>query len=102
MAPDRADGSELRVIPTLAQPPLEEALVAVDVEIVGGQVGAIAAPGTAPPDMPQVDLRQGLIWPCFVDLHTHLDKGQIWNRQPNPDGTFASALTAALADAQHH
>lgn len=100
--PNRADSAELKVIPALAKPPLGEALVAVDVEIVGGQVGAIAAPGTAPPDMPQVDLRQGLIWPCFVDLHTHLDKGQIWNRQPNPDGTFASALTAALADAQHH
>jgi cytosine deaminase len=27
-------------------------------------------------------------FPRFVDMHTHLDKGHIWPRTPNPDGTF--------------
>jgi cytosine deaminase len=31
-------------------------------------------------------------------LHTHIDKGHIWPRKPNPDGTFASALQAAGED----
>ncbi|MFB8793253.1 MAG: hypothetical protein U7126_24985 [Microcoleus sp.] len=35
-----------------------------------------------------------------MDLHTHLDKGHAWERSPNPDGTFASAIEAVGADAQ--
>jgi hypothetical protein len=38
------------------------------------------------------------VLPGFVDIHTHLDKGHIWPRRPNPDGTFMGALTAVLAD----
>jgi cytosine deaminase len=34
----------------------------------------------------------------LVDIHTHLDKGHIWPRRPNPDGTFAGALDQAGAD----
>ena len=39
-------------------------------------------------------------WCCprFVDIHTHLDKGHIWPRRPNPDGTFMGALDNAGAD----
>ncbi|TIX38271.1 MAG: cytosine deaminase, partial [Mesorhizobium sp.] len=36
--------------------------------------------------------------PCFVDSHTHIDKGHIWPRKPNPDGTFMGALNATGAD----
>ncbi len=32
-----------------------------------------------------------MVLPCFVDAHTHLDKGHIGPRSPNPDGTFAGA-----------
>ena len=35
-----------------------------------------------------VDLAGGIVWPCFVDMHTHLDKGHVVRRTPNPDGTF--------------
>lgn len=49
-----------------------------------------------------VDLQGGMVLPCFVDMHTHLDKGQIWGRSPNPDGTFMGALGAAGADRERH
>lgn len=50
--------------------------------------------GTAPDrDLPVIDMDDGMIWPCFTDIHTHLDKGHIWPRRPNPDGTFMGALT---------
>ena len=39
-----------------------------------------------------------MVWPCFVDMHTHIDKGHIWPRRPNPDGTFDSALDAVRRD----
>jgi cytosine/creatinine deaminase len=39
-----------------------------------------------------IDLDQGIVFPGFVECHTHLDKGHIWPRTPNPDGTFMGAL----------
>ncbi|MGA0198438.1 MAG: cytosine deaminase, partial [Prochlorotrichaceae cyanobacterium] len=41
-----------------------------------------------------IDQRGGLLLPCFVDIHTHLDKGHIVSRTPNPDGSFAGAMAA--------
>lgn len=45
-----------------------------------------------------IDLKKGIILPCFIDVHTHLDKGHIWERNPNLDGTFNGALTAVKKD----
>ena len=45
-----------------------------------------------------VDMGGAMVLPAFVDMHTHLDKGHIWNRAPNPDGTFMGALTTVGAD----
>ncbi len=74
--------------------------LSVDIEIVEGAIASIATAGTLTDyGAPSLDLRGGLVWPCFVDLHTHLDKGHIWERTPNPDGTFGSALSAAKQDA---
>lgn len=36
--------------------------------------------------------------PSFVDMHTHLDKGHIWPRTPNPDGSFDGALSSVAGD----
>ncbi len=44
------------------------------------------------------DAKSGIVLPCFVDMHTHLDKGHIWERSPNLDGTFAGALSAVSGD----
>lgn len=81
-----------------------EGLCLVDVEIAAGTIAEIIPAGTKPvsssEDIPVVDLQGGLVWPCFVDMHTHLDKGHIWERSPNPDGTFASAIEAVQADTQ--
>jgi len=75
-----------------------EGLVKADIVIAGGIVSAILAPGTAPAELPKTDLRDGMVWPGFADMHTHLDKGHIWERQPNPDGSFGGALGAVRAD----
>ncbi|MEG4145399.1 cytosine deaminase [Microcoleus sp. Pol12B5] len=76
----------------------------VDLEIAAGTIAHITPAGTKPVspsgDIPVIDLQGGLVWPCFVDMHTHIDKGHIWERSPNPDGTFASAIEAVGADAQ--
>ncbi len=54
------------------------------------------------PDMAEVDLKGAMVLPAFVDMHTHLDKGQIWDRSPNPDGSFMGALGAAGTDREKH
>ena len=43
-----------------------------------------------------------IVMPCFVDAHVHLDKGQIWPRAPNPDGSFMGALTTVGSDREVH
>ena len=46
----------------------------------------------------QIDMARSIVFPCFTDMHTHLDKGHIWPRAANPDGTFIGALTTVGAD----
>ena len=89
---------------TVATTGSENNFCLVDLEIAAGTIAQIIPVGRKPVsssgDIPVVDLHRGLVWPCFVDMHTHLDKGHIWERSPNPDGTFASAIEAVGADAQ--
>lgn len=89
------------VVTALAAWPFAEDLVAADVEIRAGKIEAIAPVGSAPASADTLNVSRGLIFPCFVDIHTHLDKGQTWNRQPNADGTFDGALKAVMADAKN-
>ncbi|TVQ10503.1 MAG: cytosine deaminase [Leptolyngbya sp. DLM2.Bin27] len=89
-------------IAALSAPPRSEDLVAAHLEIRDGRIAAIIpASQVLNPDLPAWDVHQGMVWPCFTDCHTHLDKGQTWFRSPNPDGTFESALKAIEADHSH-
>ena len=45
-----------------------------------------------------IEMDRSMVLPCFVDMHTHLDKGHIWPRAANPDGTFMGALTTVGED----
>lgn len=45
-----------------------------------------------------VEMNRAMVLPCFIDMHTHLDKGHIWPRAANPDGTFMGALTTVASD----
>ncbi|RUX70875.1 cytosine deaminase [Mesorhizobium sp. M7A.F.Ca.US.006.04.2.1] len=66
-----------------------------DIAVADGKISSITAHGRS---ADAVDLGGRIILPCFVDCHTHIDKGHIWPRKPNPDGTFMGALNAAGAD----
>jgi cytosine deaminase len=81
-----------------------DGLVVVDIAIRDGLVAEVVAAGEAlaagPPA--STDLRRGLVWPCPVDVHTHLDKGHTWERAPNPDGSFDGAIRTVIADRTAH
>ncbi|HVY49934.1 MAG TPA: cytosine deaminase [Devosia sp.] len=66
----------------------------LDIGIEAGRIVSIEphAPG------PGRELDGGLVLPAFVDMHTHLDKGHIWPRKQNPDGTWIGALNAVRTD----
>lgn len=78
-----------------------EDLVLVDLRIEAGRIAAIEPSG--PPRSGTLrDQDGGQVWPGPVDLHTHLDKGHIWPRAQNPDGTFEGALAAVGSDREAH
>ncbi|MDB5613866.1 MAG: cytosine deaminase [Devosia sp.] len=77
--------------------PASGALARVDISIGNGLVTAIGPCGSASGSN-VIDLDGGIVLPAFVDLHTHLDKGHIWPRKQNPDGTWLGALMAVLDD----
>ena len=66
-----------------------DGLAAAAIRVADGRIAAIERrhPGDA-----LLDGRGGIVFPAFVDCHTHLDKGHIWPRAQNPDGSFAGAL----------
>lgn len=64
----------------------------INLSLNGGKIVAEA------PDAPQIDMGGAIVFPAFVDCHTHLDKGHIWSRACNPDGTFMGALNTVTTD----
>ena len=81
----------------VAAPADPDGLVDIDLEITDGFVTGIAPAGSFAAEE-AVDLGHGLVWPVFVDGHSHLDISQTWQRSPNDSGTFLGALAATAAD----
>src|SRR5258708_964762 len=63
-----------------------------------GRVAAITSPTGESSEITSIDLAGRQVWPTLVDAHAHLDKGHIFDRTPNPDGTFAGARDATIED----
>jgi len=88
----RAHGA---VVEGLQAPADAEGYLRLDLRIEGDKIAALAPAGSAAEGQ---DLQGGILFPGFVDAHTHIDKGHIWPRAPNADGSFLGALTAVMAD----
>ncbi len=73
----------------------KDGLALADFDVADGRIVAIR-----PHSGPELgmDLDSAMVLPCFADLHTHLDKGHIWERADNPDGTHDGALMSVRAD----
>ena len=87
-----------------AQLPGDREQVLVDLAIRDGRIAALRPAGQVGPesDARSIDQDGGEVWPGLIDVHTHLDKGHIWPRAENPDGTFAGAIEAVRADREAH
>lgn len=73
----------------------EDDLAVASLRVTDGRIVSIDA---ATPEGASIDGRDGIVFPAFVDCHTHIDKGHIWPRKPNPDGSFPGALEAVAKD----
>ncbi|MFH1518897.1 MAG: cytosine deaminase [Pseudomonadota bacterium] len=73
-----------------------EGFALAEIDIADGVITVIRKPATEPASA--VDCHGGIVFPAFIDCHTHIDKGHIWARTPNPDGSFPGALDAVGAD----
>lgn len=81
--------------------PDAEGLVRVNLRLDGGRIAEVTQAPIAG-DTPAIDMDGGQVWPGPVDMHTHLDKGHIWPRAANPDGTHAAASRTVGRDRQAH
>lgn len=92
IAPDLTAGTSLPA-------PSTDTFTLCDLLVKDGKVSRIAAAGTTDfGTVERCDLNRGIALPRFVDIHTHIDKGHIFHRSPNPDGTFLGARMATLSD----
>jgi cytosine/creatinine deaminase len=98
--------ADARLLPenVAVEAPLDrDGFARVDIVVVDGRIAAIApSGGETPADLPRLALAGRIVLPLFVDTHTHLDKGHIWRRAPNPTGAFPAARECAIADREAH
>ena len=74
-------------------------IIRCDVHVEAGKiVDVVPVQLAVETPVPTADVRGAMIWPCFADIHCHLDKGQISDRATVGDGTFVSSLEAVAAD----
>jgi cytosine deaminase len=88
------DASELAL-----SPQSDHEFYAVDVEIDRGAIASIHPRNSVDIGLiPYVDLDNGMLFPCFIDIHTHFDKAHTWERLLNANGTFENALQVSEYD----
>lgn len=83
--------------PSLSAPTDADGFIVADIAVSGGKT-AVISPNSFVTAPDAINLAGRIVLPCFVDCHTHIDKGHIWPRKPNPDGSFMGALNATGED----
>lgn len=76
----------------------EDGFALVDIAVTEGRITGIAERGERPEPPRAIELAGRIVLPAFVDCHTHIDKGHIWPRKRNPNGSFIAALNAVGED----
>ena len=86
----------ISVLPEKSWPEVADGLTRFELTIADGKILSLEGGSE---EISTFDMKETMAWPCPVDCHTHIDKGQVWGRSPNSDGAFSSALEIAHFDA---
>jgi len=87
----------LHNLPPAHVPSDAEGSARLDIVVEDGRIAALQAAGTVLDTMARVDLEGRQVWPAFVDMHTHLDKGHVIPRI-HPDGTLHGGFSLTASD----
>lgn len=75
-----------------------EGSVLVDLRIEKGRIAAVTPSPVSPPGGgAEVDVEGRMVWPALIDMHTHLDKGEVIPRV-QPDGSLDTGANGTAAD----
>ncbi|MGL5832679.1 MAG: cytosine deaminase [Waterburya sp.] len=83
-------------------PQTRDGLCLVDLHISQGNIQQVIPANSTEKQLPNLDLQRQIVLPCLIDVHTHLDKGHIWERSPNREGTFTLALSQGNSDREKY
>ncbi len=73
----------------------------LDITVTSGKITKIRPSGIVGDDgPPPVDLGGRQVWATLIDMHAHLDKGQVIPRLI-PDGTLEGGITNTMEDRRH-
>jgi cytosine deaminase len=73
----------------------------LDIVVENGRIEAIIPNGAGGDQMPSsIDLAGRHVWATLIDMHAHLDKGQVIPRV-RPDGTLEGGLRLTAEDRKH-
>ena len=76
-----------------------EGAVSCDVTITSGKITDVSIHDPEPlPGLGRLDARGSMLWPAFVDAHTHLCKTHAVPRCRNPSGSINDALACEVTD----
>ena len=64
----------------------DDGLARLDIEVQNGEINSIAKPRSDSSTSASIDLDGSLVWPCFADIHTHIDKGVPEKERHNSNG----------------
>ena len=78
-----------------------EPWVECDLTVAGDRIVAVERARAAHDASASTDLGGNLVFPGFVDVHTHLDKCHTWHRAPNPTGEFWDAIEVLHQDTKN-
>jgi len=94
----RVPGCFLRQ-PLVGQQVDPEGSVLLDIHVEGEKIAGVRLAGSKPGDGVQIeiDLQGRQVWATLIDMHAHLDKGQVVPRVA-PDGSLSGGITLTAAD----
>ncbi len=75
---------------------ISDGLVEVDLVIDRSEIKSVKPAGSGAVLTTDIDMAHAMAWPCPIDCHTHLDKGQVWPRSKDVYKRQAQPIHMAL------